>query len=241
VLAPTDRTPGGTDRRLLDDLAAQAGPALRGVALAAELRARLGQLTESRWRLATAQVEQRRRLERDIHDGAQQQLVALAVHLRRAEELAFSDPAGAVEALHAGRAALSTCIDDLRELARGIYPPVLAARGLAAALRGKARSPAGDLRVSVRCEVDGRFSPAIELAAYFTALEALQNAAKHAPGSNVIMSLAMVDGPWCSPSPTTVPGWTRRPAAGRDCSGWPTGSARRAAGSTSPRRPPARR
>jgi signal transduction histidine kinase len=127
VRPPTDRSLSGADRRLLADLAAQAGPALRGVALAAELRARLEQLTDSRARLATAQVEERRRLERDIHDGAQQQLVALAVHLRRAEELAGDDEARA--AIATCRTALGTCIDDLRELARGIYPPVLAARG----------------------------------------------------------------------------------------------------------------
>ncbi|MEV4512540.1 histidine kinase [Dactylosporangium sp. NPDC049525] len=188
VRPPTDRSLSGADRRLLADLAAQAGPALRGVALAAELRARLEQLTESRTRLATAQVEERRRLERDIHDGAQQQLVALAVHLQKAEELAGSDEARA--AIVTCRAELGTCIDDLRELARGIYPPVLAARGLTAALKGRSRSSAGNLRITVRSTVDGqRFSPAVELAAYFTALEALQNAAKHAPGSNVTVSL----------------------------------------------------
>jgi signal transduction histidine kinase len=193
VHPPADRSLSRADRRLLADLAAQAGPALRGVALAAELRARLEQLTESRTRLATAQVEERRRLERDIHDGAQQQLVALAVHLRRAEELAGSDEARA--AIATCRAELGGCIDELRELARGIYPPVLAARGLTAALKGRSRSGAGDLRITVRSTVDGRrFRPAVELAAYFTALEALQNAAKHAPGSNVAVSLDEQDG-----------------------------------------------
>ncbi|MDG6106093.1 two-component sensor histidine kinase [Dactylosporangium aurantiacum] len=193
VRPPVDRSLSGADRRLLADLAAQAGPALRGVALAAELRARLEQLTESRTRLATAQVEERRRLERDIHDGAQQQLVALAVHLQQAEELAGTEAARA--AVAACREELGRCIDELRELARGIYPPVLAARGLTAALRGRARSGAGNLRVAVRSTVDGRrFSPAVELAAYFTALEALQNAAKHAPGSTVTVSLDERDG-----------------------------------------------
>ncbi|MFF5226401.1 sensor histidine kinase [Dactylosporangium sp. NPDC000521] len=114
--------------------------------------------------------------------------MALAVHLRKAEETAGTDEARA--AIAACRAELGTCVDDLRELARGIYPPVLAARGLAAALKGRARSGAGDLRITVRSTVDGRrFGPAVELAAYFTALEALQNAAKHAPGATVTVSL----------------------------------------------------
>ena len=99
-----DRPLSTADRRLLADLAAQAGPALRGVALAAELQRRLDQITEqaeqlraSRQRIATAQVAERRRLERDIHDGAQQQLIALAVHLRAA--LGATDPAASAAAV----------------------------------------------------------------------------------------------------------------------------------------------
>lgn len=188
-----ERTLSLADRRLLADLAAQAGPALRGVALAAELEARLVELRASRQRLVSAQVQERRRLERDIHDGAQQQLVALAVALDAADRLSTEDPAAIHAALRDARARLQTCIDDLRELARGVYPPVLAARGLLAALRGRARST--DVRLTEPSTVDGlRFDPDVELALYFASLEAMQNAAKHAPGARTQLELDYADG-----------------------------------------------
>ncbi|WP_131803517.1 MULTISPECIES: sensor histidine kinase [Pseudofrankia] len=212
-----DRPLGRANRRLLADLAAQAGPALRAVALTAELRARLDQITAqsaelraSRARLAAAQADERRRLERDIHDGAQQQLVAMTVTIRQAEEqlAALAGTTGDASADEAGgggtatelaRAALrrcqddvDRCIDDLRELARGIYPPVLAARGLPTALRARARRAPLDVRVESAPELDGRrFATPVEIAAYFACLEALQNAAKHARGASVFVRLAL--------------------------------------------------
>ena len=200
VVVSPDRPLSTADRRLLADLAAQAGPALRGVALAAELQLRLDQITEqaqqlraSRQRIATAQVAERRRLERDIHDGAQQQLIALAVHLRAA--LGATDPAAGAAAVQRCLDELGGCIDDLRELARGIYPPVLASRGLAAALRARARVTPGDVRVVTGPGADrARWDGEVEVAAYFTCLEALQNAAKHAPTAAVVVALDVRDG-----------------------------------------------
>ena len=188
-----DRVLSAADHRLLTDLAAQAGPALRSVALAAELEARLVDLRTSRHRLVLAQVQERHRLERDIHDGAQQQLVALAVALESAERSLDKDPAAAHQALRDARRQAQDCIDDLRELARGLYPPVLAASGLLAALRARART--GRVRVAEPSTVDGlRFHADIELAVYFACLEAMQNAAKHAPGARTQLELDYRDG-----------------------------------------------
>ncbi|MCK9926969.1 histidine kinase [Frankia sp. Mgl5] len=217
-----DRPLSGADRRLLADLAAQAGPALRGVALAAELSGRLDQITRqstalraSRERIATAQVEERRRLERDIHDGAQQHLLAAVLSLRTAEglvttatraatgaattEAAEPEPEAAEEdaaaALRRCRDDLDRCIDDLRELARGIYPPVLAARGLVAAIRARARTAPGTVRVTGTESLNGHRLPRqTEAAAYFACLEAMQNATKHAPGAAVSVEIGLADG-----------------------------------------------
>jgi signal transduction histidine kinase len=201
VRASVDRPLGGADRRLLIDLAAQAGPALRGVGLAAMLRAQLDEITRqaedlraSRERLASAQVAERRRIERDIHDGAQHELVNLAVRLSAAEELVMAGDPRARDVISEGRTALDRCIDELRELGRGIFPPVLAARGLASALRARARSSAAEVQVVVAAESEGaRTDPGIELAAYFCCTEALQNAAKHAPGARVVVHLEVTE------------------------------------------------
>lgn len=173
VLPSPDRPLSTGDRRLLTDLAAQAGPALRGVILTAELEQRLHDLTASRQRIVTAEARERRRLERDLHDGVQQHLVALAVSLEAGE-------------LDTAREHLDRCIQDLRDISRGIYPPVLATRGLAAALKARART--APVTVHVRA-APGRFPEDVELAAYFTCLEALQNAARHAPGATVTIDV----------------------------------------------------
>jgi signal transduction histidine kinase len=202
VLPPQDRSLGAADRRLLTDLAAQAGPALRSVALASALRARLAELTEqsaqlraSRQRIVAAQLAERRRLERDVHDGAQQRLVAAAMRIQTAEELARRGESGMAEALGECRDAVAKCIDELRELARGLYPPVLAARGLAAALRARARLGGRPLVLTISPTIDGvRLPPDIEIGAYFCCLEAMQNAAKHAPAATVTLGLDLVAG-----------------------------------------------
>jgi signal transduction histidine kinase len=170
---------------LMRDLAAQAGIVLRNVRLIEELRA-------SRQRLVAAQDEERRRLERNIHDGAQQQLVALGVKLRLADSLLERDAAKAHEMLAQLQTETQTAIDDLRDLARGIYPPLLADRGLEAALDAQARkSP-----TPVSVEADGvvRYDQDIEAAVYFSCLEALQNIAKYATASTASIQIAQRNG-----------------------------------------------
>jgi len=200
VKASPDRPLGTRDLALLADLATQAGPAIRAVSLDAALHDRLRQieaqavdLRESRQRIVNAQVTERRRIERDIHDGAQQQLVGLAVRLRKAGEL-IEEPDAARAQLAAAAADLSRCIDGLRELARGIYPPVLTARGLAAALRAQVRTAPNEVTVHSTTALD-RDRPAadVEVAAYFCCLEAIQNAAKHAPDAHVVVRLDRTD------------------------------------------------
>jgi signal transduction histidine kinase len=172
-------------RRLVEDLASQAGLVLHNVALVEDLRA-------SRQRLVTAQDGERRKLERNIHDGAQQQLVALSVKARLAEQMLDRDTGRARELLADIQRDADAALDDLRDLARGIYPPVLADRGLAAALDAQARRSATP--VSVEADGIGRFTQEVEAAVYFCALEALQNAAKYAQASSVVLRLTNGDG-----------------------------------------------
>ena len=171
--------------RLVRDLASQAGLVLRNVRLIEELRA-------SRQRLVAAQDEERRRLERNIHDGAQQQLVALTVKLRLLEQLAERDPAKAQTMASQIQADATAALDDLRDLARGIYPPLLADKGLPAALVAQARK--SPLPVEVTADEIGRYSQDIEAAIYFSCLEALQNVTKYAEASSVTISLVRNDG-----------------------------------------------
>ena len=172
-------------RTLLADLGSQAGLVLRNVRLIEELRA-------SRKRLVTAQDEERRRLERNIHDGAQQQLVALSLRLRLAAGTVDSDPAATKRALADLSTATQEALDDLRDLARGIYPPLLADRGLAAALESQAKKSPIDVRVS--SDGTGRYVQEIEAAVYFCSLEAMQNVAKYANARSAEVSLSQEDG-----------------------------------------------
>ena len=182
---PPDDPMNPARESLLGDLAAQAGLVLRNVRLIEELRA-------SRQRLVAAQDEERRKLERNIHDGAQQQLVALAVKLRLTEQLSERDPAKAREMLTQLQADANAALEDLRDLARGIYPPLLADKGLAAALEAQIR------KVTVPMEVHadgiGRYQQDLEAAVYFCCLEALNNVAKYADASGVTIDLSERNG-----------------------------------------------
>jgi signal transduction histidine kinase len=180
------------EEQLLRDLASQAGLVLRNVRLTAELEARLADLRESRQRLVGAQDEERRRLERNIHDGAQQQLVALAVKLRLVEKLAANDPARAAAMAAEARAEAQEALDDLRDLARGIYPPLLADQGLAAALEAQARK--ASVPIAVQPNGIGRYPAEVEATVYFCVLEALQNVTKYADASQVSVRLLEDDG-----------------------------------------------
>jgi signal transduction histidine kinase len=171
--------------KLVRDLAAQAGLVLRNVRLVEDLRA-------SRQRLVAAQDEERRRLERNIHDGAQQQLVALAVKARLAKQFTERDPDKAADLLAQIETETQTALEDLRDLARGIYPPLLADRGLAAALEAQSRK--ANTGVSVDADGIGRFSADIEATVYFCALEALQNVAKYAQAGHTVVHLSRANG-----------------------------------------------
>jgi signal transduction histidine kinase len=173
------------EEHLARDLASQAGLVLRNVRLTEELLLRLEELQESRRRIVAAQDQERRRLERNIHDGAQQQLVALAVKVRLARQLGDRDPVRASGQLEDVEAELGQALEDLRDLARGIYPPLLADQGLGAALRSQATKAA--LPVTVEADGLGRYAQDREAAVYFCCLEALQNVAKYAGAASVVV------------------------------------------------------
>ena len=182
---------------LFAGLADQAGMVLRSARLRAELSARIAEQTTrakelrvSRQRLVDLQDERRRALERDIHDGAQQHLVALAVNLRLVQTVAARSPERADALLVAQRRAVSEAIETLARLSRGIYPPLLTEEGLVPAVR--AAAAAAPVPVSVVADGVRRFPPRIEAAAFFTCLEALQNVAKHAQATSVQVSLRAV-------------------------------------------------
>ena len=182
--APNDPLRPAEDK-LIEDVASQAGLVLRNVRLIEELRA-------SRQRLVKAQDEERRRLERNIHDGAQQQLVALAIKLNLAESLVGKDPRRAEDLLAELKAETQEALQDLRDLARGIYPPLLADKGLAAALESQARK--SPVPVTIESDGIGRYPQEVESAVYFCCLEALQNVAKYAEANSVTVRLETGDG-----------------------------------------------
>ena len=179
------------EEKLLDDLASQAGLVLKNVGLTDELLARLEELRASRQRLVAAQDDERRRLERNLHDGAQQNLVALKVKLALAEMAFERDPAKVRALLTQLKGDADEALDTLRDLARGIYPPLLADRGLTAALEAQARK--ATVAVEVSAEGIGRYPPEVEAAVYFCCLEALQNVQKYGQASQAVLRL-QVDG-----------------------------------------------
>jgi signal transduction histidine kinase len=159
--------------------------------LRAELRAQTQELRGSRARLVAVGDAERRRLERDLHDGAQSRFAGIALHLRLAQRKAPPDSELA-ELLEDAIAELSTGIEELRELARGIHPAVLTQRGLEAALDSLAgRAP---LPVDLRVELDGRLPAAVETAAYFAVSEALANVVKHAGAGLVAIDVRVERG-----------------------------------------------
>jgi signal transduction histidine kinase len=180
------------EEKLLEDLGRQAGLVLKNVGLTTDLQARLEDLRASRQRLVSAQDEERRRLERNLHDGAQQHLVAIKVKLGLAESLATRDPEKARAAVHELQADTDEALDTLRDLARGIYPPLLADKGLGAALESQSRK--ATLPVSVEADGIPRFGQEVEAAVYFSVLEALQNVQKYAGASAASVRLWSRDG-----------------------------------------------
>ena len=185
---------GEEDVELLAVVARESALALRNIRLEEELRQRLeeiqqqaAELHSSRQRLVTVQDRERKHIERDLHDGAQQRLVALAARLRRA---ARGDGATVDPALEELADEAEEAVFALQELARGIYPSLLADRGLRAAFQAHAARLPANVRVEVEPLVHGsRLEPELEAAFYFVGLEAMTNAIKHAPGARIIVSL----------------------------------------------------
>jgi signal transduction histidine kinase len=180
---PKDEPLRPAGEQLVADVASQAGLVLSNAGLIEDLRA-------SRQRLVTAQDEARRRLERNIHDGAQQDLVALAIKLKLTATTVNEEPArqmlGELQADAVG------ALKNLRDLARGIYPPLLADLGLAAALSAQASK--STLPVTVEADGIGRYGQDTEAAVYFCCLEALQNIAKYAQASSARICLQAQNG-----------------------------------------------
>ena len=180
-----------TEKRLVTDLTLQAGLLLRNARLAAELERRLEELLASRRRLVGAQDDERRRLERDLHDGAQHDLVALRMKLGLAEgEAAAASPRLAV-LLAEVRQETADALENIRRLARGLYPPLLESQGLAAALSAHSRRM--PLPVEV-CMGGERFGREVETAIYFCCVEALQNTVKHAVANRAWISIDLASG-----------------------------------------------
>jgi signal transduction histidine kinase len=196
---PDGESLGPVEERLFSGLAAQSGPVLHRARLRAdlarraeELAARAEELQSSRQRLVDAHDTERRRLERDIHDGAQQHLVALVVNLRLAQTLAGKAPDRARVVLDEQVGAVDTAIATLVDLSGALYPQALSDRGVAAALDSVLGSVlgAGIVPVHVVDHGLGRHAEAIEAALYFCAVEAVQNAVKHAAASAVTVELS---------------------------------------------------
>jgi len=184
----------GHEEEVLAELGRQMGLALHNTQLDLalqdtldEVRRQAAEIQASRRRLVQAADGERRRIERDLHDGAQQHLVALSVNLRLARDMIGDAPEAAVEMLDELHVMVKETVQELRDLAHGIYPPLLMDSGLPHALRAAAaRNP---LNISVETDLTERYIPEVEAAVYFCCLEALQNAAKHAAGADVVIRL----------------------------------------------------
>jgi signal transduction histidine kinase len=179
------------EQELLDAVSAAAGIALENARLQAELRARLDELQESRARVLSAEQDERRRLERNLHDGAQQRLISLSLDLKRLETRVSGDPSASAE-IDQARREIATSLEELRTIARGLHPAVVSGHGLQVALDTLAAKAA--VPVTMSTELDGRFNEAIEVDAYYVVSESLANVGKHAQASAATVSVARENG-----------------------------------------------
>jgi signal transduction histidine kinase len=179
------------ERDLLDAVAAGAAIALENGRLRSELHARLEELRGSRVRLLEAGLRERQRLERDLHDGAQQRLIALSLDLSVLEQRLGSDPA-AKSALAQAKQEIALSLDELRDVARGLHPAVLTGHGLAVAVESLAARAVVPVEWSVR--VDGRLAEPVEVAAYYVICEGLANVGKHARATRCSIDVEWVGG-----------------------------------------------
>jgi len=177
---------------LVESVCAAAGLTLENERLQAELRARLAELQASRARLVEATEAERRRIERDLHDGTQQRLVSIAISLGLLESKMPLGVAQAGPIVHETRESLMAALAELRELTQGIHPTILTERGLSAALDELCHRAA--LPAHLRVDLDQRLPDQVESAAYFLVSEALTNAAKHSHASEVRVSAAYAGG-----------------------------------------------
>jgi signal transduction histidine kinase len=179
------------EQELLDAVSAAAGIALENARLQAELRARLEELHESRARVLTAGQEERRRLERNLHDGAQQRLISLSLDLKRLERQLGDDPDARAE-IDQARREIATSLDELRTIARGLHPAVVSGHGLRVALDTLiAKAP---VPVSLTTELDDRLDESVEVAAYYVVSESLANVGKHAQAKAATVSVERENG-----------------------------------------------
>jgi signal transduction histidine kinase len=183
---------------LLEHLASQAGLVLRNVRLTTELLARLDELSwraseirVSRERIVARQDDERRRIERNLHDGAQQHLVAIAVKLRLAITLVSRDSERARMMLTGLRSDMNDALETLRDLAQGIYPAVLSEHGLASALGAQAER--SEIRTTITADGIGRYPIETEVAIYFCCLEAMQNFVKYSRATEAVVKIKEID------------------------------------------------
>jgi signal transduction histidine kinase len=182
----------GEEPELVASAGAAAGLALENERLQAELRARLEELRASRARIVEAAQAERRRIERDLHDGTQQRLVSIAMTLGLADSRAERDPPAVKPLLDQARSQLTDTLEELRGLAQGIHPGILTERGLRAALEELAYGARLPLELDVA--LPERLPDRVEAAAYFVVSEALTNVSKHAEATAVRISVQRSDG-----------------------------------------------
>jgi signal transduction histidine kinase len=177
---------------LLAAVSAGAAIALEHGRLHAELRARLGELRGSRARVIEAGQKERQRLERNLHDGAQQRLIALSLDLGMLEARLTDDDVDAAARLHAARDEIALSLGELRDVARGLHPAVVSGHGLEVALESLAAHAPVPVRLTVA--LDGRLHEQLEVAAYYVVSESLTNVGKHARATSVTVDVGRVNG-----------------------------------------------
>jgi signal transduction histidine kinase len=173
------------DPRLLTAATGMAAVVLDNKRLTDEASTAALEIWRSRARMVAGAERERRRIERDLHDGAQQRLVALRIELELAEDLVRRDPERGADRLHELEEGVDEALEEVRSLAHGVYPPVLADQGLVEGLRAASRQ--SPIQVDIAEEGVGRYVPEVESAVYFCILEALQNVLKHAEGARRVM------------------------------------------------------
>ena len=200
IVKPSNEPLRPAERALLEDLAGNAGPALHNILLASDLEAKASELAvqtveieRSRERLVTARDAQRRRLERELRDGVGNVLAEIRDEIGSDAQRVANETEAVERSLDDLGARANAALEELRDVARGIFPPLLIDQGLAAALDALCRKSGPDTHLAVDPAANTRFDPAAENAVYFCCAQAVQNAQRHAPGATITIDLS-VDG-----------------------------------------------